>query len=1478
MVDYFVFPYTYEDILKSADERYCVNVEEQRRIKNMEDKRMNRTLKELESAFVEDYTEIKQHERFDILYFLIDNFGSKNSESPNLIKFSLSTIEQAGELLLTYLNSHLRRVKEDCQNQSIAPEVLADDRHSLKMIIFLTTFFLRNTCIRRISTMKEDNNDETHQNKKGKKNAGGEENYDNLIEKQRICIDLLQKTLQLDLKTLYQKKSIDEEFYKYYLATALRLLESKPFIRAEKARTNIFAIIRTVMRVFSEYNKQELKQVQLNFINLIYEDENLVQPIADFIIDLYNDKNLIFSKEFTFDLLQILVTFLQEKTNPSSENTVFKNARDFFSILSNHLPKIFINNLSCFLTLFDSESYLMRNTVCEILGNILKNVLTAQNEEDEEFILNEESKIKQKEKLLDRLIDRVYDKHAYSRAQVLTILADLCENNAIPPQFLPQILKAAISRTRDVGAIVRRKALQLISRVVNYYVYIYQTNKDGKFITKEQVIKEIKKLDMQNLSCAEQLEKIEERLREITQSEDPAELLLLQDEIESLTTKQKSVKAQMAQIAQLQSRYQEYQDFLHALDILIPILIQLLGSKSVYDVLETIRLLMYLKKYNITTSELGIKKMIVLIWSKEKAVKEEVMQTYWSIYMNNKEQKPQRIAKNLINLMIDTNITEASSFEELLLSMMDTHKISQEELKSQNLKAYPIQDQVFAEVWEIFTKNFRRLCEADPNRERTEQESLEYEKELILQKKEMRSAIQILRIISSRQKSGWSMKLESFKNILNYYKKFVNKVDWVIVKEIACISEQVKSEDNKAIIESIAQILTVLLIRGHGTEDSEWFLSCEQIIRLTFLTFTNPETIIKYLIKKMSQFLFEKKIANDGGAVDEEEDEPNQNKDDLEMQLEKDNKKDDGVQKPLTSKAYEHKLAQVLYIAGNSALKFLMHCDKIEEYLNKRRIEAENNKQKEMQNDVNENEDKDIDKINGGFEAEFEEHQKTLHSIQDKLIIESPIYSYFCSIATKICWNMFNSLSLAQRSEADNINNKLRRNVILDRVAMLCLIKFMCVSSQVCKKNLDLIFNMLESQADAIVKTNILIGIGDLYHRYPIILERYLHFVYKSLSDKDVRVRKTCLMVITHLVLNDMLKVKAEISSIAVLIEDSDQRIQNMVKLFFHELNKKDPKAIYNLLPELIGRLSTENINESIFNNFCENVLPHIDKDKQAESLVDKLCQRFTLVNTEKEWINISHALKMFSYNEKSLKKLLEHFESKYREKLNIPTILENFKAIILKTKKMPRQSQEQKQLIDELESKISNFKKETFDDKKYKKEKPKPKQVAGTKGNQANKGAAGNAQKKGKQNVQVPNLQAQKKGQQQQMEIESDEEDEAVFQPNRRAKQQQQQLRGGPSKILKTNLEEVKNVKSALLAANRTNIQNNTQQRADPEEIDIEDDDYDEEEEEFLGNNRGQSSRAQQIANMNQRASLRNVQRKSLKEDSDDDDFDEEF
>lgn len=47
-----------------------------------------------------------------------------------------------------------------------------------------------------------------------------------------------------------------------------------------------------------------------------------------------------------------------------------------------------------------------------------------------------------------------------------------------------------------------------------------------------------------------------------------------------------------------------------------------------------------------------------------------------------------------------------------------------------------------------------------------------------------------------------------------------------------------------------------------------------------------------------------------------------------------------------------------------------------------------------------------------------------------------------------------------------------------------------------------------------------------------------------------------------------------EICEVALLLEDDDEGVVNLVKLFLHELHKKDPKLIYNMLPEAIGKMS----------------------------------------------------------------------------------------------------------------------------------------------------------------------------------------------------------------------------------------------------------------------------------------------------------------
>lgn len=56
-------------------------------------------------------------------------------------------------------------------------------------------------------------------------------------------------------------------------------------------------------------------------------------------------------------------------------------------------------------------------------------------------------------------------------------------------------------------------------------------------------------------------------------------------------------------------------------------------------------------------------------------------------------------------------------------------------------------------------------------------------------------------------------------------------------------------------------------------------------------------------------------------------------------------------------------------------------------------------------------------------------------------------------------------------------------------------------------------------------------------------------------------VRKNSLMVLTHLIMNDMMKVKGHIARMALCLQDPQPRIKDLAHLFFHELAQKNYKV-----------------------------------------------------------------------------------------------------------------------------------------------------------------------------------------------------------------------------------------------------------------------------------------------------------------------------
>jgi condensin complex subunit 1 len=97
--------------------------------------------------------------------------------------------------------------------------------------------------------------------------------------------------------------------------------------------------------------------------------------------------------------------------------------------------------------------------------------------------------------------------------------------------------------------------------------------------------------------------------------------------------------------------------------------------------------------------------------------------------------------------------------------------------------------------------------------------------------------------------------------------------------------------------------------------------------------------------------------------------------------------------------------------------------------------------------------------------------------------------------------------------------------------------------------------------------------------------------------------------VISHLILNDMLKLKGEIVDISMLLESDDHKLKDLVNLFFYELNQKGNNYIYNVIPKALARLSSEykHLEYGRFQNIVKTLLKHVEKDKHTDSLIEKL-------------------------------------------------------------------------------------------------------------------------------------------------------------------------------------------------------------------------------------------------------------------------------
>ncbi|KAL3318383.1 Ncapd2p [Cichlidogyrus casuarinus] len=258
----------------------------------------------------------------------------------------------------------------------------------------------------------------------------------------------------------------------------------------------------------------------------------------------------------------------------------------------------------------------------------------------------------------------------------------------------------------------------------------------------------------------------------------------------------------------------------------------------------------------------------------------------------------------------------------------------------------------------------------------------------------------------------------------------------------------------------------------------------------------------------------------------------------------------------------------------------------------------------------------------------------------------------------------------------------------LRAASSLALAKLMLLSPTICEKHLNLLFTIAERSEDETVRANLIVGLGDLCRRFPNLLEPWTANLYARLRDQSPQVRVNVLNTLSHLILNDMIKVKGQISEMTCCLVDEHQRLSKLSQTFFTELGQKG-NQLYNVMPDIISRLTDEGSEVSVenFQRIMDFLFDQVQKDRHCESLVEKLCARFKGSKSERQSAALAYCLRsMASYTARMLTSLMDNAEA-YMDKMHIDAVYEAFIAILGKVRNA--ENPEIKAKLENFESKL---------------------------------------------------------------------------------------------------------------------------------------------------------------------------------------------
>ncbi|KAM4636335.1 condensin complex subunit 1 [Discoglossus pictus] len=1257
----FQIPLAFGDLLKSGGVGQYV-VQEVLPVRQLQD----RLLAFQTSLRSQGPTSILQH--FDALYSILHHFRSLD---PSLKEDFL-------EVMVKATSQHASELPALLEDLSLSPPERNTHLNTLKMNCFL----LSHLVMAFESEMYKAALVNVEPSKKGKKKKSRADGFSWETERDRV-LQTITHLLQLEIRRLWSLSVVEEEFVSLVTDCCYKIMENSSITHA-KSKPVREALGHLLGVTVKRYN--HMLSASVKVIQLLQHFEHLA-PVLVQTVSLWATE---------YGMKAVVGEVMREigqkcSQDLSRESSGVKTLATFLTEMSEQIPAIMMPSMSVLLDYLDGENYMMRNAILTVMGEMVVRVLSGDQLEDSER--------KTRDHFLDTLQEHIHDVHAYVRSCALHVHTRIVQQKALPLIRFQSVVTLVVGRLFDKSLIVCKNAIQLLATFLANNPF---TCKLSTADLQEPLKKESKKLqDMREsqlqrpvliISPEEEWEAMAPEVREalhVLQKESNEEKgdnggpeaaetsEQLRQQI-LLLLKKTSYKSAIL-LAQRGSLTFQGDDFFTLKEepedeAVLEILERIFTEKSpepettsgeepageepatgdmTQDLGKQEMLVQYLT--DVHHFALKIEEAIDIIsrmmYEPAVSVVQEVIEFFVTVSQFGVPQAILGVRRMLpliwskepgvrdavlgayrrlyLSPSGESERAKAQSLVSSLFRLMVDSSAALiqclEEMVSEFVQKGDIGPPVIQLLWEKFTQ--KSPCSA----------------------LERRAAIMLLGMMSRGQPEIIISNLDTL--VMVGLGEQVHE-DYQLAQEVCNGILKVTDGQKPSLGKSAAPFrlpkdhtlferLTEAVSGGIAQSGQYWLPFKEVALRLVYALAENPEEICCDILHRSSQRVLEQ----------------------------------------MNGQKEEHSLpafliAHLLSLAGDVALEQVVHLERaVSVELRRRRVlkeEREQEKQSHSKHAKSKGNDSTMEEDLGLVGASADDIEAELiRKICDSELLSGQQYlSCFVPLVLRVCNNP------GRYSDPD-----------LCTVASLALAKFMMISSDFCDTHLRLLFTLLEKSPHPRVRSNIMTALGDLSIRFPNLIEPWTPHLYARLRDPSRDVRRTSGLVMTHLILKDMVKVKGQVSEMAVLLIDSDQDIATLARNFFNELSNKG-NAVYNLLPDIISRLSDPDcgVEEENFQTIMRQLLSYITKDKQTESLVEKICHRFRSTRTERQWRDLAHCLSLLPFSEKGLRKMQDCFEC-YGDKLSDEAVYGSFMSAVGKMRRGAKP--EMKTLIDEFEQKL---------------------------------------------------------------------------------------------------------------------------------------------------------------------------------------------